>query len=51
MSLKFLETTHPSAVNKSRDYFSRKLKELYQQKGSFSKQTSIPSNALLASYI
>jgi hypothetical protein len=46
-----LETTHPSVVSKSRDYFSRKLKELNQQKGSFYKQASIPSNALLASYI
>jgi len=41
-----------SAVSESRDYFSRKLKELYQQrveKGTFYKQASIPSNALLAS--
>jgi hypothetical protein len=45
-----LETTHPSIVSKSRDYFSRKLKELNQQKGSFYKQASIPSNASLASY-
>jgi predicted RNase H-like nuclease len=45
-----LETTHPSIVNKSCDYFSRKLKELNQQKGSFYKQASIPSNALLVSY-
>jgi hypothetical protein len=30
-----LETTHPSVVSNSRDYFSRKLKELNQQKGSF----------------
>jgi hypothetical protein len=45
-----LETTHPSVVSKSRDYFSRKLKELNQQKGSFYKKASIPSNALLASY-
>jgi predicted RNase H-like nuclease len=44
-----LETTHPSVVSKSRDYFSRKLKELNQQKGSVYKQASIPSNALLAS--
>jgi hypothetical protein len=29
-----LETTHPSAVSKSHDYFSRKLKELNQQRGS-----------------
>jgi hypothetical protein len=45
-----LETTHPSIVSKSHHYFSRKLKELNQQKGSFYKQASIPSNALLASY-
>jgi predicted transcriptional regulator len=45
-----LETIHPSVVSKSRDNFSRKLKELNQQKGSFHKQASIPSNALLASY-
>jgi hypothetical protein len=30
-----LEMTHPSSVSKSRDYFSRKLKELNQQKGRF----------------
>jgi hypothetical protein len=45
-----LETTHPSIVSKSHDYFNRKLKELNQQNGSFYKQASIPSNALLASY-
>jgi hypothetical protein len=45
-----LETTHHSVVSKSHDYFSRKLKVLNQQKGSFYKQASIPSNALLASY-
>jgi hypothetical protein len=45
-----LQTTHPSIVSKSHDYFSRKLKELNQQKGSFYKQASIPSNVLLASY-
>jgi hypothetical protein len=43
-----LETTHPSVVSKSRDYCSRKLKELNQQRGSFYKHASIPSNALLA---
>jgi len=48
--LKFLETAHPSAVIKSLDYFNRKQKELYQQKRTFYKQASIPSNALLASY-
>jgi hypothetical protein len=46
----YLETTHPSVVSKSHDYFSRKLKELNQQKGSFYKQASIPSNALQASH-
>jgi hypothetical protein len=45
-----LGTTDPSVVSKSRDCFSRKLKELNQQKGSFYKQASVPSNALLASY-
>jgi hypothetical protein len=45
-----LETTHLSVVCKSRDYFSRKLKELNQQKGNFYKQASISSNALLTSY-
>jgi hypothetical protein len=45
-----LETTHPSVVSKSRDYFSRKPKEVNQQKSSFYMQASIPSSALLASY-
>jgi hypothetical protein len=45
-----LESTHASVVSKSSDHFSRKLKELNQQKGRFYKQASIPSNALLASY-
>jgi hypothetical protein len=45
-----LETTHPSEVSKSRDYISRKLKELNQQKSSFYKQASLLSNSLLASY-
>jgi hypothetical protein len=45
-----LETIHPSVINKFRDYFRRKLKELNQQKGSFYKQASTSSNALLASY-
>jgi hypothetical protein len=45
-----LETTHPSVVSKSRDYFSRKLEELNQQKRTFYKQASIPCNAFLASY-
>jgi predicted RNase H-like nuclease len=45
-----LETTHPSVVSKSRDYFTRKLKEFNQQKGSFYKQASVPNNALLASH-
>jgi hypothetical protein len=45
-----LETTHLSVVSKSGDYFSKKLNELNQQRGSFHKDASIPSNALLASY-
>jgi hypothetical protein len=45
-----LETTHPSVVSKSHDYFSRKQKELNQQKGRICKQASVPSNVLLASY-
>jgi hypothetical protein len=45
-----LETTHPSVVSKSRDYFSRKVKELNQEKGSFYKQASISSSALLACF-
>src|SRR6218665_2926671 len=40
--LTFLETAHLSVL--TRDYFSRKQKELYQQKGTFYKQASIPSN-------
>jgi hypothetical protein len=35
MLKRHLETTHTSVVSKSRDYFSRKLKELNQQKGRF----------------
>ncbi|XP_075034451.1 zinc finger BED domain-containing protein 5-like [Mixophyes fleayi] len=45
-----LETNHPDMANKSRDYFIRRLKELKDQKGTFFKQASIPTNALLASY-
>jgi hypothetical protein len=45
-----LETTYTSIVSNSRDYFSMKLKELNQQKGSFYKQASIPSIVLLVSY-
>jgi hypothetical protein len=45
-----LESTHLSVVSKSCGYFSRRLKGLNQQKGSFYKHVSIPSNALLASY-
>ncbi|XP_075048007.1 zinc finger BED domain-containing protein 5-like [Mixophyes fleayi] len=45
-----LETNHPDMANKSRDYFIRRLKELKDQKGTFFKQASIPTNALIASY-
>jgi hypothetical protein len=39
------EITHPSVVSKSRDYFSKKLKELNQQKDSFYKQASMEGSA------
>ncbi|XP_076314969.1 protein FAM200B-like [Tachypleus tridentatus] len=42
-----LETNHPNMVCKPCEYFTRKLKE---QKGRCLKQTSIPSNVLLAPY-
>lgn len=45
-----LQTSHATEVTKSRDYFARKLRELNQQKASFTKHASVPSNALLASY-
>ena len=45
-----IETNHRDKVGKPRDYFAKKLKELKQQKGNFSKHVSISSNALLASY-
>src|SRR6218665_2502700 len=44
--LTFLETAHPSAVSKSRDYFSRKLKRVMSTKGYFCKQAAVPINAL-----
>ncbi|XP_063786065.1 protein FAM200A-like [Pseudophryne corroboree] len=47
---RYLETNHPNMAKKPRDFFSRKLKELKGQKGTFFKQASIPCNALLASY-
>jgi len=39
-----LETAHHNAVSKSHDYFSTKLKELYQHTDTIYKQASIPSN-------
>lgn len=45
-----LETVHSSLVGKPRDYFSRKLQEMREQKTHFRKQATIPSKALLASY-
>ena len=47
--IKFSETAHPSVVSKCHDYFSRNLKELCQQKGTFHKQASTLSYAFLAS--
>jgi hypothetical protein len=37
-------------ASKSCDYFTRKLRELKEQKGTLFKQASVPNNALLASY-
>lgn len=45
-----LETVHGNLVNKPRDYFVSKLKAMAQQKHIFTKQATIPSNALLSSY-
>ncbi|XP_029729922.2 zinc finger BED domain-containing protein 5-like [Aedes albopictus] len=45
-----LETQHPNLAKKDRDFFQRKLGENKQQHVSFSRQTHINSNALLASY-
>lgn len=45
-----LETDHPNMATKSCDYFTRKLRELKEQKGTLFKQASVPNNALLASY-
>ena len=45
-----LETSHPNMVIKSRDYFTRRLKELKEQKSTFVKQASVLHSALLASY-
>lgn len=45
-----LESNHGSLVNKPREYFSRKLKEMTEQKTTFTKQATIPTKALLSSY-
>jgi hypothetical protein len=45
-----LEANHKYIIGKPRDYFIRKLKELKQEKSTFFKNTSIPTNALIASY-
>ncbi|XP_076344096.1 SCAN domain-containing protein 3-like [Tachypleus tridentatus] len=45
-----LETNNPNKASKPRDYFIRKLKGLKEQKGTFLKQESIPTNASPASY-
>ncbi|XP_067120060.1 zinc finger BED domain-containing protein 5-like [Centruroides vittatus] len=45
-----LETNHSNFVGRPRDFFTKKLIELKQQKGSMFKHMSIPNNALLASY-
>jgi len=45
-----LEANHKNTIGKPRDYFIRKLKELKQEKNTFFKNASIPTNALIASY-
>jgi len=45
-----LEASHKYTIGKPRDYFIRKLKELKQEKNTFFKNASIPTNALIASY-
>ncbi|KAL4153497.1 hypothetical protein QTP88_001330 [Uroleucon formosanum] len=45
-----LEANHKYTIGKPRDYFIRKLKELKQEKSTFFKNASIPTNALIASY-
>ncbi|KAE9543681.1 hypothetical protein AGLY_002077 [Aphis glycines] len=45
-----LEANHKDMIDKSRDYFIRKLKEQKQKKCMFIKNASIPTNALIASY-
>jgi len=45
-----LEIDHTNIPSKSHDYFTRKLRELKEQKGTLFKQASVPNNALLASY-
>lgn len=45
-----LETNHPSLMNKQRNYFVQKLKEMNQQQVTFKKQVTVPEKSLLASY-
>lgn len=45
-----LETIHPAMVEKSRDFFNRKLQNLQKQKNVFTQQALVPSKALLASF-
>jgi len=45
-----LETNHKHMVGKPRDFFSRKSKELKQERSTFFMNASIPKNALIASY-
>lgn len=45
-----LEAVHGNLLNKPREYFSSKLKEMAQQQATFTKQATIPRKALLSSY-
>ncbi|XP_069059533.1 zinc finger BED domain-containing protein 5-like [Pleurodeles waltl] len=44
-----LESLHPNVVEKSREFFQRKLTEAKLQKTTFSKQVKVNSNTLLSS--
>lgn len=48
--MRHLEANHKYLIGKPHDVFARKLKELKPEKSIFLKNTSIPNNALVASY-
>ena len=46
-----LETAHSKYVDKTKEFFQRKLEELNKQKQTFNEVVHFPSDALLASYL